>query len=163
MSVRNTNLTLDLWEEICKKKYSSPKPLNHLKLGWNVLWRVLLLIFRIFLYWSEFQDCLLNTGQSFSIGSHGNMNKRLFLRNYKLAWTQILSEKITWWAIFLYDLNTLHHKVIKAFQNGECFLFISGSTGSWPTSSFTSQRPDSARYVPGVVKSRSSSSANSTS
>ncbi|XP_076078123.1 gamma-tubulin complex component 2-like isoform X5 [Mytilus galloprovincialis] len=38
-----------------------------------------------------------------------------------------------------------------------------GSTGSWPTSSFTSSRPDSARYVPGLMKSRSSSSNNSTS
>jgi len=161
VSVRNPNIALDLWGEICKK-YSSQKPLKHLKLGWNVLWRVLLLIFCIFLCWSEIQDCPLKHRTKFQHRIPWEYEQKAFSQklqsclNPNIVW-------ITWWAIFSYDLNTLNNKILKAFQNCKCFPFISGSTGLWPTSSFTSQRPDSARYVPGVVKSRSSSSGNSTS
>lgn len=72
--------------------------------------------------------------------------------------------------LYRLDFNGFYTEKLEAISAERAMMDASsthssdtGSTGSWPTSSFTSQRPDSARYVPGVVKSRSSSSANSTS
>nr|XP_022289752.1 gamma-tubulin complex component 2-like isoform X2 [Crassostrea virginica] len=49
----------------------------------------------------------------------------------------------------------------KAMMESSMHSTDSGSTGSWPTSSFTSLRPESAQYVPSIHKQKPSSSHSS--
>ncbi|XP_062600328.1 gamma-tubulin complex component 2-like [Saccostrea cucullata] len=48
----------------------------------------------------------------------------------------------------------------KAMMESSIHSTDSGSTGSWPTSSFTSQRPETAQYVPSIHKQRPSSNSS---
>jgi len=57
----------------------------------------------------------------------------------------------------------LYHVVSQSYISFVLFV-TSGSTGSWPTSTFTTSRPDNVRYVPGRHhRSKPSSSSGSLS